>query len=174
MCTSIVVVAEAFPVQPEMVMDEVTGVLVSGMITFVPFVTGAQPDGGGGVTVPTNSNRFGDPAGSVTLLGVALADSVFHTWPGGAVGVAPNTSAAAPAMCGVAIEVPLMVLVAVSLVCQAEVINWPGAKMSVHEPKFENDARVSRLVVALTVIASATRAGVKLQASEFELPDATA
>ena len=46
-------------------------------------------------------------------------------------------SAATPATCGVAIEVPLMVLVAVLLVYQAEVIDEPGAKMSRQVPKLE-------------------------------------
>ena len=44
--------------------------------------------------------------------------------------------------------------------------------MSVQVPKFENEARASVLVVALTVIASATLAGVKLHALALELPDA--
>ena len=42
--------------------------------------------------------------------------------------------AATPAVCGVAIEVPLIVFVAVSLEYQADVIEEPGAKMSVHDP----------------------------------------
>ena len=54
---------------------------------------------------------------------------------------------------------PLIVFVAVSLVFQDEVMLVPGAKMSTHVPKFENDARASVLVVAPTVIAAATRAG---------------
>ena len=47
---------------------------------------------------------------------------------------ADSTSAAAPATCGDAIEVPLIELVAVSLVRHAEVIDEPGAKMSTQEP----------------------------------------
>ena len=46
--------------------------------------------------------------------------------------------------------------------------------MSVQVPKLENEARASVLVVALTVIASATRAGVKLHALALELPEAIA
>ena len=42
--------------------------------------------------------------------------------------------AAAPATCGVAIDVPEMVLVAVSLVFQPAVMEEPGAKMSRAEP----------------------------------------
>ena len=80
----------------------------------------------------------------------------------------------APATCGVAIEVPLMVFVAVSLVFQDEVMLEPGAKMSRHVPKFENDARASVFVVAPTVFAAATRAGELLHAFAFELPAAIA
>jgi hypothetical protein len=45
--------------------------------------------------------------------------------------------AAAPQTWGEAIEVPLMVLVAVGEVIQAEVIKLPGAKTSVQVPKLE-------------------------------------
>jgi hypothetical protein len=37
-------------------------------------------------------------------------------------------------VCGVAIEVPLIVLVAVLLVCQADVIETPGANQSTQLP----------------------------------------
>jgi hypothetical protein len=80
----------------------------------------------------------------------------------------------APVTCGVAIEVPLIVFVAVSLVFHAEVMLLPGAKMSRHVPKFENEARASELVVAPTVLAAATRAGEVVHASAFELPAAIA
>src|SRR5262249_28720328 len=45
-------------------------------------------------------------------------------------------------------------------------------KMSTHVPKFENEARVSVLSVAATVIAAATRAGDVVQASVLLLPAA--
>ena len=61
-----------------------------------------------------------------------------------------------------------------SLVFHADVMFSPGAKMSVQVPKLENEARASVFVLALTVIASATRAGVKLQALSLELPEAIA
>ncbi len=48
--------------------------------------------------------------------------------------MAVRTSAATPATCGVAIDVPLIVLVAVVPVCQALVIPTPGAKRSTQEP----------------------------------------
>ena len=67
--------------------------------------------------------------------------------------------AATPATCGVAMEVPLIVLVAVSLVRHADRIAEPGAKISTTLPKLENDERASLMVVAPTVIASPTRAG---------------
>src|SRR5437899_6578240 len=48
----------------------------------------------------------------------------------------------------------------------------PGPKMSTHVPKFENDARVSLLSVAATVMAAATRAGDVVQASVLLVPAA--
>src|SRR5829696_4420252 len=107
-------------------------------------------------------------------LSVALSLSACCTVAGEALGLADRYSAAPPATCGVAIDVPLIVLVAVSLVFQDEVMLTPGAKMSVQVPKLENEALASLLSEALTVIASATRAGVKLHASALELPDAIA
>jgi hypothetical protein len=82
--------------------------------------------------------------------------------------------AAAPATCGVAMDVPLMVLVAVSLVNQAEVMFTPGAKLSRQVPKLEKDARLSLMSVAPTVMAAGVLAGVKLQAFWLLLPAATA
>ena len=52
-----------------------------------------------------------------------------------------------------------MVLVAVFVFRQADVMLDPGAKMSRQEPKLEYDARWSVLVVAPTVMADGTRAG---------------
>src|SRR5215216_2306479 len=71
-------------------------------------------------------------------------------------------------------DVPLIVLVAVSLVYHAEVMLEPGAKMSTTLPKFENDDLTSVRVDDPTVIASATRAGEESAASLLELPAATA
>jgi len=50
----------------------------------------------------------------------------------------------------------------------------PGAKTSVHGPKFENDALFDVLVSAPTVTAAGTRAGEKVQASTLLFPAATA
>ena len=116
----------------------------------------------------TASRRFGEPVpGLVILFSVALAVRAPATWAGVRVGVALRIRAAAPATCGAAIEVPLIVLVAVSPVLQAEVMFWPGAKMSVQVPQLENEARASVFVEALTVIASGVRAGEALQALAF-------
>jgi len=52
-----------------------------------------------------------------------------------------------------------MVLVAVSDVAHAEVIEEPGAKMSTHVPKFEKEERASVEVLEPTVMAAATREG---------------
>ena len=81
------------------------------------------------------------------------------TAAGDAPGVVSRKSAATPATCGVAIEVPEIVLVAVSLVLQADVMLEPGAKISTQVPKFENDDRASELVVEPTVMAFGARAG---------------
>ena len=96
------------------------------------------------------------------------------TVAGEAPGFASRKSAATPATCGDAIEVPEIVLVAVSLVLHDEVMFEPGAKISKHVPKFENEERASVLVVDPTVIALATRAGEELQALALLFPAAIA
>jgi hypothetical protein len=74
-------------------------------------------------------------------------------------------NAATPATCGVAMEVPLRTVVAVSLVYQSDVIESPGANMSNTDPILEKDATLSEMSVAPTVMASVTRAGEYLLAS---------
>ena len=71
-------------------------------------------------------------------------------------------------------DVPLIVAVAELLVFQAEVIEEPGANKSRQEPLFEYEARASVEVVAPTVIASAVRAGEKVQAFALLFPAAIA
>ena len=67
---------------------------------------------------------MGEPVpGFVTLFGVELASMVLHTCAGVAVGFALRIKAAAPTTCGVAIDVPLIVLVAVLLEFQADVMS---------------------------------------------------
>jgi len=67
--------------------------------------------------------------------------------------------AATPATNGVAMEVPEIVLVAVSLPIQAERICDPGAKISTTGPKFEKLLLVSPCCVDPTVIAASAEAG---------------
>ena len=107
-------------------------------------------------------------------LRVAWLTISFLTVAGEAVGLLCKNRAATPAVCGDAIEVPLKVAVAVSLVNHADKIPEPGANISTTLPKFENDDRESELVDDPTVIASLTRAGEELEAFVFELPAATA
>src|SRR3989441_11045162 len=107
--------------------------------------------------------------------GLALPISASCTWAGVADGLVSRYRAAAPATCGVAMDVPLMVLVARSPVSQSDVVFTPGAKISTHGPKLENDAMLSLMSVAPTVSASGALAGEVLQASGApELPAATA
>src|SRR5262249_39113506 len=88
----------------------------------------------------------------------------------------PSTSADAPVTCGVAIDVPLRVARAVSLLplTNDDTMLTPGAKMSTQVPKLENEARLSLASVAPTVIAAPTRAGESLHAFWFSLPAAIA
>ena len=109
---------------------------------------------------------MGEPVPApVTLFGVELLMIAAATVAGDAVGFVSRNNAATPVTCGVAIDVPEIVLVAVSLVFHDDVMLLPGAKMSRQGPKLENEERASVVVVEPTVIAFATRAGDTLQAS---------
>jgi hypothetical protein len=66
---------------------------------------------------------------------LALLVSAVCTCAGVAVGVTPKYNAAVPATCGVAIDVPLIVLV--PPLSQSDVTSTPGALILTHEPKFE-------------------------------------
>ncbi len=70
-----------------------------------------------------------------------------------------------PVVCGAAMDVPVSLAVAVSLVFHAEVMPTPGANQSTQSPKFAQNGFLSFLFVALIVIASVTRAGEVVQAS---------
>jgi hypothetical protein len=70
-----------------------------------------------------------------------------------------SSSAAAPATCGEAIDVPLIVRIAELLPIQAEVMSTPGAEISTQLPVLLKVASASLLSVAPTVIAAGTRAG---------------
>mmetsp|Transcript_12032 Transcript_12032/g.19585 ORF Transcript_12032/g.19585 Transcript_12032/m.19585 type:complete len:250 (-) Transcript_12032:279-1028(-) len=90
-----------------------------------------------------------------------------------------NKSAATPATCGVAMEVPLMVSFAVLDPFHADVIEVPGAYISVHLPKFENEERRSLESVEPTDITPPfaalppARAGEYLHPSLESFPEAT-
>ena len=101
----------------------------------------------------------------VTLFRVEPLTMAAATVAGEALGFVSRNNAATPVTCGVAIDVPEIVFVAVSLVFHDDVMLLPGAKMSRQVPKFENDERASVVVVEPTVIALAVRAGETLQAS---------
>jgi hypothetical protein len=78
-----------------------------------------------------------------------------------------------PATCGVAVDVPESVLVAVGLPIHALIIFWPAAKISTTEPKLLVLAFVSEIVIAPTVMADGARAGETFAAFWFSLPAAT-
>src|ERR1044071_2171679 len=112
------------------------------------------------------SSRLGEPVPAlVTTFVVAPLTIALRVVVAEAPGLNCLYSAATPATCGEAIEVPLNVAVAVSELNQADKIPEPGAKMSKQVPKFENEARASLVVVAPTVMALAARAGEVVQAS---------
>src|SRR4051794_12954233 len=111
-------------------------------------------------------SRFGEPEpGLLTTPDVALPFSADATCAGVADGLAARYSAAAPVTCGVAIDVPLSVSVAVSLVLPVDSVFTPGAKMSTQVPVFAQLGLVSVLSVALTVSAAGTLLGDSVQAS---------
>lgn len=109
-----------------------------------------------------------------TIPFVVRSNSAVRTVAAEAPGLVCRYRAATPAVCGVAMDVPLMVLVDVSVSHQSDVMFTPGANQSSHEPKFENEARESVFVVAPIVMASATLAGEVPQASALSFPAATA
>src|SRR2546425_1421939 len=77
----------------------------------------------GGATKSEYRSRFGEPEPTaLNRFGVALLTTAEWTAPGVAVVLTPRYSAATPVTWGVAIDVPLIVLVAVSLVIHAEVM----------------------------------------------------
>jgi len=96
-----------------------------------------EEEAGGSVpeNSPVYSNRFGEPVlGSLTTFAVATACRRSATWLGVRFGFCCSMSAAAPATCGHAIDVPLIVALPVSDDGAADVIEDPGAKMSRHNP----------------------------------------
>lgn len=73
----------------------------------------------------------------------AAATRARPTSAGDACGWAPRYSAAAPAACGAAIDVPEYTAQPVSVRWDADVIDTPGANRSTAEPRFEVAARPS-------------------------------
>src|SRR5688500_14495126 len=69
-----------------------------------------------------------------TLPFVAPATRARCTWAGVALGRVARYSAATPAACGAAIDVPDQVARPVSLVCAVETMDTPGANRSRAEP----------------------------------------
>ena len=72
-----------------------------------------------------------------TTFGVASLTRADITAEGEAAGTDERYLAAAPATCGAAIEVPLIVAVAVADEIPAETMEEPGANRSRQSPKFE-------------------------------------
>jgi len=105
---------------------------------------------------------------------VALLFSAWATSAGDAAGCASRYTAAAPATWGEAIEVPLNVVVATSLVKNAEVMFVQGANRSRQLPKLEYEALASDRFEAPAVRAWGALAGEWLHASSPSLPAATA
>jgi hypothetical protein len=70
----------------------------------------------------------------VTMPFVVRLKSAVRTLAGDAPGLPWRYSAATPAVCGVAIDVPLIVFVAVVEVDQADVMLTPGANQSTQVP----------------------------------------
>ena len=83
---------------------------------------------------PEKTKRFGEPLRPESAFSVEVSMISVKTVDGLALVLLARKSAATPATCGLAIEVPLIVLVSLSLPIQAEVISEPGAKTSTQEP----------------------------------------
>lgn len=149
--------------------------LATGSGALAGVVSRAGASAGAGATPDdTLSSRFAGDFGSVMTPRVAPCTIAVLTPAGVAEGVAASSSAAAPATCGAAMDVPDSVAVAVGEVWYAERMPEPGANRSRQEPQFENDDRASDEVVDPTVSADGSDAGDALQASASELPAATA
>jgi hypothetical protein len=106
--------------------EVVEGAVVGGVVV----VGGVEPSDGS-----RYSRRFGEKKpGFETRFNVAIEMRRDDTSEGVSVGNTESSTAAAPATCGEAIEVPVSRFDAVSDVYHAERIPIPGAKTSRHEP----------------------------------------
>ena len=93
------------------------------------------PIGADNAALPIYKRLAGDPMPALmTMFAVALFSNAVATAAGVAKGSPARYSAAAPATCGAAIEVPLIVFVAVVDENQDDVMLTPGAKRSTHDP----------------------------------------
>ena len=127
------------------------------------------------VMKPVYSSKFGVPLGTpLRMPDVALPVSAERTCAGVAPGFCWRYNATAPVTCGVAIDVPLMVFVAVLLPIHADVMPTPGALMCTQLPKFEKNANRSEMSVAPTVMPFGTLDGDDWHASAVLFPAATA
>jgi hypothetical protein len=134
---------------------------VGVLLTLVDPLAGISNRGtaGGGVKLDCN-NLLAVPAGRPVMSPVA---ALFFKAASICAVVVPilfsRYNAATPATCGLAMDVPEIVLMALLLVIHADVIELPGAKISTTEPKLEKEERASVEVVEPTVMASAVLAG---------------
>src|SRR5688500_19180402 len=124
------------------------------------FTIGGAGGGAGGAEVRSSSrvyrNWLGEPAPMPeTRLGVARAMIPVRTVAGVASGLPCRYSAAAPATCGDAIDVPLMVFT--PPLSQVETTFSPGAYRSRQLPLLLNHVSWSTELVAPTVMAAGTR-----------------
>src|SRR5215471_9006587 len=101
---------------------------------------------------------------------VALLVRALATVASDADGSPSRNWATTPVTNGAAMEVPLMVLVALVLPIQAAVMLTPGANRSTQCPQLENVALRSALSEAATVNALGALAGETLQASLLSFP----
>ena len=86
--------------------------------------------------------------------------------------MAAHNNAAAPATCGLAIEVPLKA--AYDPPGIEDVIDSPGARSDRNDATFEKDEMTSLLSVEPTLTADDTQAGVESWVRELPFPAATA
>ena len=124
-------------------------------------------------SVDLKSNLFGVPLGFPVMTFVVALDLIQLSMVLEA--ASPNAllySAATPATCGEAIDVPLIVRVLLPI--HVDVMLDPGAYTSTQLPKFENDDFASLIVDDATVVAAPALDGEKLHALALLLPAATA
>ena len=162
--------------------DTSTSVAIVARHMDVCDITESVPESGGDAGVDSNkysvlSRRFGDASCTSNKTPSTLLDNKrAFTSSGVASGLSSKYNAATPATCGAAMDVPLMVLIALSFVYHVDSISTPGANIETQPPKLLKEARRSLLSVAPTEITAdrvETDAGDVEQASTFSFPAAT-